>query len=225
MKRSFAFVLLLALLLAACSHASAPSATPASLTVTQPASASHLTVLFQDDFSNPKSGWDTMREDDAVIEYTNGHYRIWLNYPHTNIWANPGLKFTDTRTEVDATKVGGPDNNAFGIICRYQDADHFYFFLISSDGYYGIGKTNGERQTLLTNDGNMKYTTAIHKGHATNHLRADCVGTTLALYVNGQRLALVEDAEFGEGDVGLIVGTFDQPGADIVFDNFAVYQP
>ncbi len=224
MKQRLIPLLLMALLLGACGSAS-PSATPASLTVTQSPSTAHLTVLFQDDFSNPKSGWDTMHEDDAVIEYTDGHYRIWLNYPHTNIWANPGLKFTDTRIEVDATKVGGPDNNAFGIICRYQDADHFYFFLISSDGYYGIGKANGEKQVLLTDDGNMKYDGAIHKGHATNHIRADCVGQTLALYANGQRLAVVEDPDYTEGDVGLIVGTFDQPGADIVFDNFAVYKP
>ncbi len=184
-----------------------------------------LHVLFQDDFSDPASGWDTVQEKDAVIAYTEGRFRIWLNYPHTMIWANPHLHFTDTRTEVDAIKMTGPDDNAFGLLCRYRDENHFYFFLISSDGYYGIGKADDQGQTLLTGNGNMDFSKAIHQGHTPNHLRADCVGPTLTLYVNGQRLAQVEDTDFTEGDVGLMVNTFAQPGADIAFDNFAVFQP
>jgi hypothetical protein len=167
-----------------------------------------------------------MHEKDAAIEYTaQGQYRIWLNYPHTTIWANPGLQFTNTRIETDAFKAAGPDNNQFGIICRYEDADNFYFFLISSDGYYGIGKSQNGQQVLLTGQGKMTFSAKIAKGRAANHLRADCVGPNLALFVNGQHLATVADPAFSRGDVGLIVGTFDEPGADIRFDNFAVYAP
>ena len=32
----------------------------------------------------------------------------------------------------------GPDDNDFGIICRYIDDNQFYYAIISSDGYYGI---------------------------------------------------------------------------------------
>ncbi len=221
MKRYFPLALLsMLLMLAACQ--AAPTPPPAH---TQPDGSQPLTVLFQDDFSNPKSGWDTVQEDDAVIAYEDGHYRIWLNYPHTTIWANPNLHFDDVRVEVDAIKADGPDNNQFGVLCRYQNADNFYFFIVSSDGYYGIGKSKDGEDTLLTGDGNMVFSSDIPKGHAGVHVRADCVGSHLALFVNGKRLAAVEDADFADGDVGLIVGTFDQPGAEIIFDNFAVYQP
>jgi hypothetical protein len=65
----------------------------------------------------------------------------------------------------------------------------------------------------------------ILKGDATNHIRADCVGDTLTLYVNGEKLAEAKDSDFTSGDVGLMAGTFDQVGVDIRFDNFVVSRP
>ena len=190
---------------------------------TSPAPAAK--VLFQDDFSNPNSGWDRVNVEDGITDYTkDGAYRILVNVPNTDVWANPGLDFTDVRIEVDATKVGGPDDNDFGVQCRYQDTDNFYFFIISSDGYYAIGKVKDGEQFLLTGE-NMEYSDAILQGAATNHLRADCVGANLSLYVNGVPLASVQDSEFTRGDVGLMAGTFDTPGTDILFDNFTVLQP
>lgn len=188
-------------------------------------SAPAATVLFQDDFSNPDSGWDRVNVKDGMTDYTeNGTYRILVNLPNTDVWSNPGLTFTDVRIEVDATKVGGPDDNDFGVQCRYQDADNFYFFIISSDGYYAIGKVKNGEQTLLSGE-SMDYSDAVLQGAATNHLRADCVGSYLAFYVNGTPLATVEDSDFTQGDVGLMAGTFDTPGTDILFDNFTVLQP
>lgn len=41
-------------------------------------------------------------------------------------WANQSRSFPgDVRIEVDAAKIGGPDDNDFGVICRYQDIDNF----------------------------------------------------------------------------------------------------
>jgi hypothetical protein len=51
------------------------------------------------------------------------------------------------------------------------------------------------------------------------------VSDHLSLYVNGQILADVRDATFETGDVGLIAGTFTEPGVDIRFDDFVVHQP
>ena len=65
----------------------------------------------------------------------------------------------------------------------------------------------------------------INQGNATNAIRADCVGDNLTLYANGTILADVRDSRFTSGDVGLIAGTFDIPGAEILFDDFVVRQP
>ena len=181
-------------------------------------------ILFQDDFSDPSSGWDQVEVPEGITDYENGYYRMLVNTEETDIWANPGLFFTDVVIEVDAEKVGGPDDNDFGIICRYQDIDNFYFFIISSDGYYGVGKViNGEQELIGTDQ--MYPDDAIKQGNTTNQIKADCIGSHLVLHANGTQLADVQDTAFSSGDVGLIAGTFAQPGTDILFDNFVVKKP
>lgn len=181
-------------------------------------------VLFQDDFSDPSSGWDQISAEDGITDYIDGAYRIYVNSTNTDIWSNPGLNFSDAQIEVEAEKIGGDDNNDFGIVCRYKDTNNFYFFVISSDGYYGIGKIL-EGEQLLIGDESMPPSEEINQGNGTNHLRADCVGDTLRIHVNGVLLAEHQDDSFTSGDVGLLAGSFDNPGTDIHFDNFIVRQP
>lgn len=181
-------------------------------------------VLFQDDFSDPVSGWDRVSVEQGVTDYADGSYRILVNAANTDVWANPNLSFSDVQIEVDATKVGGDDNNDYGLICRYQDSQNFYFFYISSDGYYAIGKMAGGEQQLIGTD-SMPTSDAIKEGNVTNRLRADCNGSTLSLYINGTFVASQEDSTYTSGDVGLIAGAFDVPGTDILFDNFLVLKP
>jgi hypothetical protein len=181
-------------------------------------------VLFKDDFSDPESGWDRVIVADGVTDYSDGAYRIFVNTSNTDVWANPDLDFTDVRIDVETSKVGGDDDNDYGLICRYQDSENFYFFVISSDGYYGVGKVSAGLQQLIGME-SMPPSESINQGNATNTLRADCVGSTLSFYVNNESLGVYEDTEFASGDVGLIAGTFDSSGVDIHFDNFMVSRP
>jgi len=213
--RSFAlFLVPLLVLTLACSALSGPE-------IGAPGDPS---ALFSDDFSDPDSGWDRVQAEEGVTDYDNGRYRIFVDQSQHDYWANPGLSFTDVQVEADATKIGGPDDNDFGLICRYQDTENFYAFLISSDGYYSIMKYSGGSSETLGADA-MLSTDAVIQGDSTNHLRADCIGDSLTLYANGERLHAVTDSAFSSGDVGLIAGTFDEPGADIAFDDFVVLQP
>jgi hypothetical protein len=36
---------------------------------------------------------------------------------------------------------------------------------------------------------------------------------------------MVEDKDLQAGDVGLLAGAFDEPGMDVLFQNFVVIQP
>lgn len=181
-------------------------------------------VLFQDDFSDAGSGWDRLTVATGEANYVGGFYRIFVNQPNTDVLASPGLSFQDVRLEVDAVMVGGSEDNNFGLICRKQDNTNYYFFMISSDGYYGIGKSS-ERGKWLIGIEAMQPSELIQQGQSLNKLRADCVGDTLTLYINGQRLAEVQDEDFTSGDVGLIAGAYDTPGTDIRFDNFSALKP
>lgn len=181
-------------------------------------------VLFRDDFSDPASGWSQAVTASGESTYVDGAYRIFVNVPNVDVWSKPGKDFGDVRIEVDAYKVGGERDNRFGVICRAVDDDSFYTFIISSDGYYGIGLIDGQNYQLLGMEA-LQPSKAINLGSASNHIRADCVGDTLTLTVNGVQLAQVKDARFPRGDVGLIAGTYAAPGTDIRFDDFIVYQP
>lgn len=190
-----------------------------------PASASRPsgTTLFKDDFSAPASGWDHTKYAEGVMDYDGGAYRILVNALQANFWSTPHKDFADVRIEADAGKLAGPDENRIGLICRSNGED-YYFFIISSDGYYGLGIFS-KGQAALLGKSEMQYSDKINTGVAVNHLRADCDGNSLSFYVNGFQLATAHDPRLVHGDVGLLAGTFGQPGVDVVFDNFVVLKP
>jgi hypothetical protein len=209
----YPIILLITVLLAACSS-------PFITNLITPSGG----ILFQDDFSNYANGWSRVLESHGLMNYDNGGYRMWVNTPGYNYWSTAGQDFSDATIEVDATRVSGPEENRFGIICRYQDAQNYYFFIISSDGYMGIGKVFQGQTTLIGQD-MMTRNTGILSGEVLNHLKASCIGNNLYFYINGMPAAMTTDDDIPNGDVGLITGAFDTAGVDIMFDNFVVYKP
>jgi len=106
-------------------------------------------IMFQDDFTDSGSGWNRVSSPTGDTEYDDGVYRIFVKEANTDIWSKPGQYFGDTIIEVEAFKVGGERDNRFGVICRATGTDSFYTFIISSDGYYGIGKVEEQNYELL----------------------------------------------------------------------------
>lgn len=187
-------------------------------------------VLFQDDFSDAQAcGWAQYNQGGASVGVEDELLRLTTSQPGPIWWTNPGRNFDDVIITVQARQASGPDNNAYGVICRYQSQENFYVFLISGDGYYAIGKyQSGSQQILyLTGDGQYHYlfSDAINQGIATNQMRVSCVGDELSLTVNGLPLATVTDPTFVTGDIGLGVSAFELGTAVIEFDNIKVIAP
>ena len=181
-------------------------------------------ILFEDDFSTTEYQWTSLANEGGAMGYDAGGFRFFIRGEGLNYWSTPDLTFTDTRIEADAFQYAGPVANRLGLICRYQNDQNYYFFVISADGYYAVGKMKAGEQTLLEQEA-MRFSDEIKTGQSINHLRADCQGSTLSFFVNNASVAMVEDEEFTTGDVGLLVGTFDEGDVDILFDNFIVLQP
>ena len=179
-------------------------------------------ILYQEEFTDNTSGWDRIANDGGIMDYDSGGYRILVRQPKLNFWSTPDKNFGDVRVEADVTKLNGPDENRAGLICRYQNGD-YYFFIISSDGFYTVGKFIGG-QTLLLGQEQMQVSELILP-NSMNHVRADCIGNTLTFYVNFSQVASVQDSDFPNGDVGVLAGSFTQPGVDVLFQNFVVIQP
>jgi hypothetical protein len=217
MRPLFLFCIFLIIVLPACAFLPSSSSTP------QDQNASSGSILFEDDFSRPITGWNRLQVDDGVMDYDGGGYRFLVNELNTNFWSTPDRNFADVRLEVDSGKLSGPDENRIGLICRFA-GDDYYFFLITSDGFYGIG-IFVDGKAMLLGQSEMQASVNIRTGMAINHLRADCAGDTLTLYINGFETASVQDSTLKSGDIGLLAGTFNQPGVDVIFDNFVVMKP
>jgi hypothetical protein len=181
------------------------------------------TPLFMDDFTDHQNGWKLTIQDEGIVQYDGDAIRMLIKNPGTELWSTPGISIKDSSINVDAEKISGPDNNLFGLICRYKDADNFYAFLVSSDGYFAIVKNIGGERKILSSD-SFEPSGFIQKGASNNHIRADCVDKTLTLYVNWEKVDEVPDIDLSSGDVGIIAGTFTEPGSDIKFDNFIVIE-
>lgn len=183
------------------------------------------TVLYADSFDDDQSGWATWQGDGGSIQYDQSGLRFLLAAPQYDLWSLSGRQYKDARIEVEADVLGGPLNNAFGILCRYTNKENFYAFVVSADGYYGIYKMKDGERIALTGGGRMEFKPELRQGLGKRRLRAECAGIELRLYVDDILLAQVVDADFARGDIGLLVGTYDQPGVDVRFDTFTVIQP
>jgi hypothetical protein len=179
-------------------------------------------MLYQESFADNTSGWDRVLNDGGIMDYDSGGYRILVRQSDMNFWSTPSENFGDVRVEADVTKLNGPVENRAGLMCRYQNGN-YYFFIISNDGFYTIGKFTGG-QAILIGQESMVQTDVI-QAEGANHLRADCVGTTLTFYVNNTQVASTLDGDFATGGVGVLAGAFDEPGVDVLFQNFVVIQP
>lgn len=182
------------------------------------------TVLFQDDFTRASTGWNTFEEPGVSADYIDGALHLRVEAPNSLAWSTPNFELGDVRLEVDTTALSGPADNAFGLVCRFRDPGNFDFFLISSDGFAGVGVVRDGQRSLLTGSA-MLPSDHILQGLTSNHLRAECVGPRLSLYINGALAHEAAAVDWEAGDVGVIVGTYATPGVEILFDNFSIANP
>jgi len=181
------------------------------------------TLLYEDDFSNPSSGWLQESLEDREFSYEDGEYHILVKKFDWVICVrnrNAGL-FTDFTLEIDARLINGPEGSCYGVIFRVQhtEIENYYRFLVSEDGYYVVGTKTKDVWTVLQD---WKKSAFIKEGNNTNHLKVVCQGSQIEVYVNGHHLATVTDDSFAEGYVGMIVDT-PEPDARVAFDNIKVY--
>ncbi len=250
---SLGFVLGLSILLVACTLSPTPATDPVQLpgeenenTPVNPTSmdvtlADRLTpevlptstpiLLFADDFSDPNSGWERYREFDGILDYENGGYRMLVDTVNNMFWvqANLAEPLADVVVQVAVTRLSGPQDAPFGVICRLDDQNQYYYFFITSNGGYGIGKQiaqGGFLSSQLIGMDAPGVSDAIHGSeNEINEIVASCAGQRLSLMVNGQLLVEVQDGDILQGDVGLLAGVRAEPKIDVWFDTIKVMKP
>jgi DNA uptake protein ComE-like DNA-binding protein len=178
-------------------------------------------VVFEDNFTTPSlfSRWPRLDDKEGVMRVTNSAYHMNTRRSLSVLAPQPDT-IRDASVEVNATKIGDDAGKRanWGVTCRVALFEEDQYFLgIFSDGSPFIGKLDNGEASILAVD---TPADAVNKDMSTNHIRGDCVGSRLTLYVNDRKLLETEDAEFTSGGVGLAVER-----ADISFDNFLVSKP
>ncbi len=175
---------------------------------------------FTDDFSDPSSGWRGGSYETYSHGYVQGQYSFQIDVPRWYVWSTAGHNYQNVTLEASARSEGASDNH-YGLICRYNDGE-FYYFAVSGDGYYGIFRKVAGGDLLPLHDTAMQRSALIRTDGIANRLMVVCEDNLLAFYVNGELLARVEDATLSRGDVGMASGTLAQGGTLIWFDDLSV---
>jgi hypothetical protein len=182
-------------------------------------------LLLEDNFTDNSNSWGISSDNVGSVSLLYQGMDIRIDQPNTMRWTVANQKFTDSRIDVDAVLLAGPTDDAYGTVCRFEDDQHFYGFIVTHDGYYGIFKMQDGQVILSDTSGGLKFSELIRQGGVVNHISTTCQSDTLSLSVNGQVLAEVEDDSYSSGQIGLIAGTYSTPGVEVFFDNLVVTQP
>ena len=194
------------------------STSPATAVATSTSPAVLETVLFTDDFSDPTSGWPSLQNAQGRYSYEQDGYHIAVDQVEAVLWAKTNREDGNISVSVDARSIASA-SGYYGLLCRMQDDQNFYYFLIQPNGSFTIGKyKNGEFLSLIPTG--WRESDVIAQGDGTNRIKADCTGSTLRLYVNDTLLDETTDTDFTSGFSGVVVAALDDRSFEVVFNNF-----
>ena len=184
------------------------------------------TVLFFSDLTDRCPGLGNLNEDDrAATHGTNGYLVRLKGGPGLNFSAGPDTTEyvspppATVRVEFDVETTAG--QGQVGIVChRFENGRIFaeYHLVIGTDGSYTI--EGGPPYRSLASG---KAASALRAG--VNHIRADCIGTTLTLYVNGQQIATAEDSQLTGLENGFFLRSLDTAGTSMTLRNLLITTP
>lgn len=190
-------------------------------------------VVLQDTFDSNVNGWPTGEyADDSVAQRNRdlaaGAYS--LSVVTEQGWLAPELLEVDVGSDfhlaVDAMRLAGGPEAVCGLMFAGAGGNSRAALLVSDlDGGFRVYRADAERnesESLVE----LTPSAAILSGSA-NRLAVLVEGSSLVLFVNGERVGEVGDARVGSvAQVGLVVGTWDSSGtATCEFDNFEVRTP
>lgn len=181
-------------------------------------------IILQDDFTDPNSGWPEQQEDDFFSGYhPPDYYHLQLSTAASSATAFRGVDLTDFTAEVDVfiEAVGGETSDfSYGIALRAQ-GDNFYSFNISPRTHsWRVYKHTGATKNMLASG----VDEAITFKAESDTLRADADGSRLRFSFNGQPLADIRDDSYATGDFGFYIESVDEELMHIHYDELTIRQ-
>ena len=217
----------------------APTSSPAQETST-PAAANPVTgaemtptavqisdpnTLYQDDFTNPVTGWPEDKFDNYFIGYHEPeYYHIEITSPNykTTVFEPEKKSFGDATLELQvlavSSKTAATGDFRYGLAFR-RSGDQYYAFTISprTKQWYVLKSSPSGLSVLKQGTEN-----SIHDLDSADALRVDASGTNLFFHINDRLVGQVTDPDYAQGEVGFYVETLDAANVHIHFDTLLV---
>jgi len=180
--------------------------------------------VIRDDFSEPLSGWTRRGSGPRTADYVDGTYVLSADNDADEYVGSEGRlegrDFANTRFEVQATKLSGPDDSPIGLSCRqFNDGEHRGNYFADVDG-------EGEARLGLYADGDQTILSSIERDglwrDGTNSLRLDCIGNELSFLVNGKEVLSARDSHFDHGMLGVGAGGTSSGVTRVAFDDAVI---
>ncbi len=190
-----------------------------------PPQDSEAAVLFQDDFTDPATGWSEKKFDNYFIGYHEPeYYHVEITSPNqkTTVFEPEKKSFGDATIELQvftvAKKTAATGDFRYGLAFR-RSGDQYYAFTISprTKNWYVLKSSPNELAVLAegTED-------SIHDLDTADALRVDAQGSNFFFHINDKLVSQVTDSDYADGEVGFYVETFDATNIHIHFDELTI---
>jgi hypothetical protein len=198
-----------------------PTAEP--VVESQPVVDEHL--LYKDDFNDPSSGWSSQEFDNYFYGYHEPeYYHVEVHEPNDSVLTSMPEKPVFTDLTIEAKLFTDPNNSAtsgdfrYGLVFR-RSGNLYYSFTISpsTQKWYFLKQSANALEVLKEGQDDT-----IQGLTAEDTLRVDVEDATFFLHINDQFIGQVEDPDYSEGEVGLLVQTFDSPRVHVHFDELTI---
>jgi hypothetical protein len=176
----------------------------------------------EDDFATDTGMWNIIYDGTTSRYFKSGELRIAVDDESSLAWSIADIDVEDFYVETEAIHHDGSLDNQYGILFRYEDADNYYLFAASSDGYYSLQlRTNNEWISLI----DWQESDVIETGEGSvNKLGVLAEGDLFTLLINDYILEQVTDDTLAGTGIALSSGAYSEPPIDIGFDNFFLWE-
>lgn len=179
-------------------------------------------LLLETDFSQTGSWPEKLDvESGTAVQLTSDGYELSSNSA-AYVWGfNNEERYEDVVLETAVRQLSAVQNNAYGLVCRANNADsrNGYHFLISGDGLISIRRIERGLSSPIVD---WTPHNAVRQGGRINQLRAICAGEYLALYVNNQLVGEGEDGRFSSGLVGFAASGSEDGSVQVTFSALTI---
>lgn len=174
-------------------------------------------VIFEDNFNDNLHNWPIQDNENVYMKVLGNRYVIEQKQAEKS-WVSWVKVVIDTKKDFSISCntlwVSGIDNNGYNVCWGLLDANNFYYFGVSANGYYQSGAfISGTYKELI------KWTESeFIKKNGSNKIELKRKGSTIEFYINDHRVNQSNFDDFFGDNIGFYISNKQK----ILFDNLRV---